>query len=77
MTAKHVTQDQANRHIRQIHYLLQWFMVIAVLNIAASCTPRSSCPSKAMAASRSSPSRRRAEKAGEVSHHLVHLRWKS
>ena len=36
MTAKHVTQDAANRHIQQIHYLLQWFMAFAVLNIVAS-----------------------------------------
>jgi hypothetical protein len=29
-----ITQDAANLHVRQIHFLLQWFVAIAVLQLA-------------------------------------------
>jgi hypothetical protein len=28
-----MTQDAANRHVRQIHYLLQWLVGIALLQL--------------------------------------------
>jgi hypothetical protein len=29
-----MTQDAVTRHVRQIHYLLQWFVAIALLQLA-------------------------------------------
>jgi hypothetical protein len=29
-----ITDEALKRHVRQIHYLLQWFLAIAVLQLA-------------------------------------------
>jgi hypothetical protein len=65
----HYERDGETRRRAEVAEAVGWLTVVLVMELKSR-------GKQAVAASPSNPSRRRTEKAGEVSQHLVHLRWR-